>query len=930
MKISIATREDSFLAVTSLFRLANMLIALQHGNDTRLHSHHLSLEDYSFTLDKMRRIEQLCECIDLHISSLSIEELTQTLWSIVTIDASEDYIQKLLVEYHDRIKCHKNQMKLLSFEDIALLIWTVGFVKDRYATNSESLVDEFLDVFVLKANVYGGLPFQHMKRQQQHQQQHKAIRHHFPTFGSFGSSASPSAASLNFPTFDLFPPDFMGKILSPKLVVRMLWSLALHKNAQVNRQNNNINPSQLSFILEGLKTAIQNLPQLTVTNKVSLLWCCSQFQINDKSILLTLLKDLLNYITQSNSHFEGLTLYELKYVTEALSSLSHNIRKLYIKTTAFNLENNQPPEQEHDSPTDYPQHTRPFHPGNHPQFSSPIAMLMAYHNHSPMMNETDIVEVLFEINQIIKELIHQAITNPHGFFENPSMSGILGLFTAATNIEILNYDQEIQVFLNYCLQRFSNEVNTKISATDAASILEAMVTIADYPGLLSENNLVPEANKNNNANSGPKNKKNWSTVAEMIVFSPAWHELAGKLSVIVSLSANEIGDKNKIVASTWAVACLGHSYRPLYRVARRATQFTIHELSASCLARLAVSIAKEEAASFATGGGMSVKLDHEFVDQIAINTLRRATEIESLKELIHAMTCIAFLGRLSSSGTKLQWTSAQHDNLSGASPGNNNNNNKGADGIDRTCELIDVTKVAMKYLSTKQLIRLQWAIGRLPIGIFTSQTSNNLRMELEKRVLFTQNPDAMESKDKVAIQDTFLYVKTLTDSVALKDHKLDYLKDVVCSGLMNHCEILVQKNSSKSLLNYSLGKFSTYEKENFVMKLSILIDSLQTFIELNWFHTDMIELCKNYLSVLSTMNEQEHISNLHTRCAIHFKLGILDELLKVYQNLCYFSMNNKNRKGGLGGNPRSGNKQSQSSQHQHRHSLFSRFFTHNH
>ena len=130
MRISIATREDS----DQLIKLANMLIALQHGNSSHLHNHHLSLDDYSFTVDKTRRIEQLCECIELHISSLSIEELTKALWSVVTIDASEEYIQKLLMEYHGRIKCHKNQMKLLSYEDIALLIWTIGYLKFRFAS----------------------------------------------------------------------------------------------------------------------------------------------------------------------------------------------------------------------------------------------------------------------------------------------------------------------------------------------------------------------------------------------------------------------------------------------------------------------------------------------------------------------------------------------------------------------------------------------------------------------------------------------------------------------------------------------------------------------------------------------------------------------------------------------------------------------------
>lgn len=869
MRISMASKDDSFLAVASLYRLANILINLQTDKPL-LHRHHIHLDDHQvLTIDKTRRIEQLCECIELHLSSLGVEDLTKSLWSIVTIDASEEYMQKILVEYQDRIKSHKHQAKPLSFEEIALMIWTIGCVKDRYASNSEALIDSLLDVFVAKVNHTlqsktsntGASPSSY------HPQHHRSPFHYF---SAFTHTLTSTASNMIHPHFELFHPEML-KVVNSKLIIRMLWSLAVHKNSH---------PYQLSIVLQGLKTSISSLPELSITNKVSLLWCCAQFMIDDKTILLPLLKDLEKYIKQSSFDSKNknaasvpqLSVYEIKYITDALCILSHAARKSYIRIVEKNQSSNA---------------------ANTAQPTSSTGAAIMYSS----ITETDLLEVLNEINQIIKQLIQYSLSRRTEFFESSSsLHGIIGLFQAVTNIELLQFDDTIKEFLDICLARFQREVDQKISARDAASILEYMVTIPDYTNLLHiemENHHLRDASftsmneptrNKKSSNVGVSNsdaKKHGVSVSEMICVNPLWHELGGKLSVICSLSANDIGDKGKIVAATWAVACMGHSYRPLYRVARRATQFTIHELSANCLARLAVSIAKEEAASFATGGGMSVKLDHEFVDQVAINALRRAKEVESLKELIHAMTCIAFLGRLSSSGTKLQWSSS--DNGGTAATSSNDSP-------------LEVPSVATKYLSTKQLIRLQWAIGRLPVGIFSPSTSQALRQELEKRILFTKFPDLIDSKEKVAIQDTFLYVKTLTDSIALKDHKLDYVKDQICSSLMSHCEVLVNKVSSKSLINYTLGKFSTYEKENFVMKLSILIDSLQSFIELGWFHSDMLNLCRKYLQQIANIEEQEHISNVHTKCSIHFKRGILEELLKVYQNLPYGKALKKDKK----------------------------------
>jgi hypothetical protein len=632
MRISIASKEDSYLAITALYRLSNILIGSHDDfNNSYLHNHQLSLEDQSaLTVDKIRIIEQLCECIELHMATISMEELTKSLWSIVTIDANEEYMQKILMEYQDRIKLFRNYLSqrglsstgggtagaspgkeeeglILSYHDMALMVWTIGCVKDRYSTNSESLIEQLADCFILKSlSTISSTPFRSLKdipislmNPSSVTPTSRSTPHYFSFSSPFGTKARPSSdstPSTSTPSTASTPQiashifhDEVVKSLNPKLLVRMLWSFALHKSVFFSTNNNTPISLLLPIVVGGLKTSIHSLSELSITNKVSLLWCCAQFSvIDDKSILLPLLKDLQQYILRKQpTHKTSLTLHEMKYITDALGMISHAARKHYVKNMEKNLvasESNNDGSTTSSTSTD-----------------------------SSSYEVTDSLEILYEINQIIKLLIQSALECPE-FFDSPSLMGIIGLFEAVTNIELINYEETTELFLKKCLERFQKEIDRKISPRDASSILEAMVTIPDYPELLKselEKSKLMDASflsmddppklshsdgtsssSSGSSTSHNNKKKPKLQIVEMIIFDPIWHELAGKLAVISSLGASEIGEKGKIIASAWSVACLGHSYRPLYRVARRATQFTVHELSAKHLARLAVSCAK--------------------------------------------------------------------------------------------------------------------------------------------------------------------------------------------------------------------------------------------------------------------------------------------------------------------------------------------------
>jgi hypothetical protein len=777
-----------------------------------------------------RRIEQLTECVELQLSALKIEELSKYLWSLVMIDLddNEDFLKPVILEYNERLRIHY----AIESNDIKESSSVMRMSKDQQAMMIWAL---------------------------------GCVRDRYPSSGNHEGLLDKLLESLlSCPDqFQYKDSSAIIQMLNPQLVVRMLWSLSIHSSPS----NQGLYKTVMTL---GLEATVKRIESLSLTNKIMLLWCSAQYGIVAKMSTSRLLSNLAIHLQRGELDRE-----DQIYVVDSIRLISGITRRLYIKLkdeeTAAKLK-----EDEDDGEEPLKNSRKWKH--RHCQGTTK----------AENMNSVECLAILESSGAMIYH-IAQLTTRDMDVLP---MTFLTSVFKAIATVELhgLNDRQVMVDFVQKLMLRVNAELEGRgirgfITPKEAANLLEAMVLNTDYHSLLSMENA-----KVISMGSQPA-----LTAWEVVSPDPAWHKIAGKLAVISSVNAAEIGEKSQVVAASWAIACLGHSYRPLFRVARRATQFVLHEQTAQTLARLAVTIASEEAASFASGGGMSVKLDHEFVDQVAISTLRRAKEIPSLKELVHAVVSIAFLGRLSSSGTKLQW------NLH---PSNNNNEDRSDDPPDAPLpendKIVDISALSLSYLTTKQLIRLQWAIGRLPVGIFSPSTVERLRMELDQRPLAPSDSDTLATKDKMSIKDAFLYVKTLVDSAAIKENALTHLKDKVCSTLMQHCATLFRSvqvavppamddKPAINESNYDKDKFYLHDKEFYMIaNPSILIDTIQAFIELNWYNTEMVRICTNFV-------ENFHLDKTSgltptTKRAVSFQQGILDELLKVYKNL---PMNNK-------------------------------------
>ncbi len=839
MKISTAALDDAILAIHALARVAQLIGTISEEVDP------LVLSEMNHLVQD-RRIEQLTECVELQLNELQVEELSKYLWSLVMIDFddSEDFIKPVVTEYHERLRIHSaiesNDIKeskfatRLSKNQEAMMIWALGCVRDRYPSsgNHDGLLDKILESLL----------------------------------------SCPSRCNCK-DSYEIIQQ------LNPQLVVRMLWSLTIHSTSSNHG-------SYRSTMVLGLQVSGKNIDSLSLTNKIMLLWCSAQYGIVAKTSTLALLSSISIHLQRGELDRE-----DQMYIVDSIRFLSTITRSLYVKLC------------DEESAPKYDEEETDERNRRSSRSKSKRTSQSMLSNVGERLNSQECLAVLRICGSMVYNIAQLATRD----MEMLPFAFLVNIFKAVATVELqgINDRQVLVDFVEKVLLRVNLELDGKglrgfITPKEAANFLEAVVLNMDYPSLLSIESS--ESNKHSDDTTRPfsaENKSNFGkaslTTWEIVSPNPGWHKVAGRLAVIASVSAGEIGEKSQIVAASWAIACLGHSYRPLFRVARRATQFVLHEQSAQTLARLAVTIASEEAASFASGGGMSVKLDHEFVDQVAISTLQRAREIPSLKELVHAVVSIAFLGRLSSSGTKLQWT---------LHPSNCNSEerieNSGEVSITDNEKIVEISPMSLSYLTTKQLIRLQWAIGRLPVGIFSTPTITNLRLELDRRHLAPSDSDLLATKDKLSIKDAFLYVKTLVDSAAIKENALNHLKDRVCTTLMQHCTTLfrsVQKEAYHNMeittsltkannndSNYDKDKFYLHDKEFYmVANPSVLIDTIQAFIELNWYNLEMVKICTNFIENFQL--EKNSGLTPTTKRAVSFQQGILDELLKVYKNL---------------------------------------------
>lgn len=754
MRIVNADHDDAVLAATAIQRLAEQLARTAANNQ--------SVDSFKFMTETDRRFEQLVECVELMVAKLSNQDLVRYLWgSTMLAIGDEAQTTVILNEFSKRLDLHnvmfKNlQGKLTSFrdtnlitiEDLAAMIWSVGCVKDSYGWTNLTLVV--------------GL----------------------------------SQALDNYELSDTTDKKFSA--LSPSLIIRTLWSLAGHDVRHPVTAKS------------GLAKACENISALSPTNCVSLLWCCARFRYFEYTAILKLINAVSFHLNNN-----AIARNEYFHASEALRSL----------------------------------------------YSSSKSNFFAAPENDQVTRESSI-DIMKQISTLLPAFVSHCIKH----LPNLPISYTITLLRALTVIE---FKDSSNIILNDFIADSFVHFNTALAAnathpmspSDASQLLQAMVTVVDYPLMLVKESLkkMPSASDFKVFAMTLRNEKK-QLLSQYIQANPSWHRLAGRLAAICCNQHQEIPDKSDLLYASWAVAKLGHAYRPLYRVVRKATQFSLHELSELAFARLIMAIATEEAAAaLNSGSGMCVKLDHEFVDQVALGALRRAHLVQSLDEQINAVKAVAFLGKLAAFNSRSQWSDSSDDS---------------------EVKMIEISREKMAYLTTGQLIEFQWAVGRLPPEVVSDKTIADMHEELQERNIHPPSSPAAEYHDggDVSFKDAFLFTRSVVDAKN-PDSKLQSVKDRVCHALVLHAKSMIERPRARSI-TASIGD-SALEAPPEVVNPMVLLETIQTFIDLKWYNEEVVAL---YSAYLDSINKQTDALKSASN-EFHFRIGILEELLKKYAAL---------------------------------------------
>ena len=227
MRIVSAKDEDAILASYAIQRLAS----LNKGQSSGQQSHKIKKRSFI----RERSFEQLTECVELRIAKLKTIDLARYLWGLAVLGVGEKKkIDLVLNEYNNRLisfnydfeaNTTSNRTAIIpssetTLEKMAIMFWTLGCVQDSFSWTNSSL--------------------------------------------ALGLSKALSDASIS------------GKFatLSTRLVVRILWSFAVHKILDQE------------LLINGLSLVISRpVDELSTTNNIILIWSCSHFMVSHANIL---------------------------------------------------------------------------------------------------------------------------------------------------------------------------------------------------------------------------------------------------------------------------------------------------------------------------------------------------------------------------------------------------------------------------------------------------------------------------------------------------------------------------------------------------------------------------------------------------------------------------------------------------------------------
>ena len=135
-------------------------------------------------------------------------------------------------------------------------------------------------------------------------------------------------------------------------------------------------------------------------------------------------------------------------------------------------------------------------------------------------------------------------------------------------------------------------------------------------------------------------------------------------------------------------------------------------------------------------GDLGAKLDRDFVDQVALSVLRVINDIHPTEMKISSLIAVAQLGRVSGMGS--------------------------GDDLSITNRPILIDDDSIRSLSTHTLVKLHWALGRLPAYTASKEVIEMMRNEIQSKL-----PSAL------GVGDCMVYLRTLADSYIGQYHSLN-------------------------------------------------------------------------------------------------------------------------------------------------------------
>ena len=722
--------------------------------------------------DLDRRYEQLVECIELRIKSIKVADLSRYLWAATTLRAIEEPQAMLaLNEYVRRLKStNENENCEISVEEAAAVLWAVGCLKDTFGWTSMELVSILCEIL----DDIGAMPS-----------------------------------------------------LSTKLIVRVLWSLALH------------NTYNIDICSQGLQAidnrGLQNMPG---TNAINLLWSLSQLKDLVNMGLLKRLLDRVLAVFENQGMVVAIT--DTGLASAALLALHKTVQETLLVTLSQST-------------------------------------IDAFE-----------VETLQAILNLIKRCIHVLVDCfvCNRITSHPlSLTTLISVMRAAAVAE--KTQSEIWEFaLSYF--EFNFHGSASITAVEAAVILEAITLIPKRSLSFYDDKAFTSHRSNGftaslSAEDMSPDTLIYGSTCQRLDAAGArdirWHAIAGRLSAICATDAVLAKDKTCLINACWAIATLGYPYRKLLTSVRKSIQFALHELSPNLLAKLVVAVAAEECNTGPSViAGASPKLDREFVDQVALSVYHNLADMTPLQNQISAMVAAACLGRLTS--FEMRFTSQ----TKGVGKNNNRDRDSDRNRDENRQKSVIIELDQLKCLSTSVLIKLFWAIHRLPDGVVAPDTMKLVHAEIGTRNLYLSAGEytagISATQEMVTKDDLKLLARVFSESniLSIPDNKVE---ETACHALLLQLKLMSYPESQGEAIHI-------VAESKLAADAASLCDVLHSFIDLKW-HTAEAVPCLEIQSLL--LSEKMKSLNLSSRqsgdglnaCAYH--MGRFEELLKIYKNL---------------------------------------------